>query len=242
MQGAPLLFAGCRDGLVLLYDLRAPQQAVQSLRPFHSSLAGMVVEPGATPHSIAVASPKGLLKFCDTRMPGPTSAPTPGAPPVGSTHHMGVWKTVEAHTKGTVTALAAHPNAPLLATATSMQAVKLWSPRGEQLGVVRTTASLLQRIGAVNCLTFHPLKLMLAGGAGDGVVALYNIHDGSGGGSGVAGGGGGGAPSLAMDSVGSSVGGGASPLSAASVASEVGSVGGGGGRVPPSSSMGRTSR
>lgn len=73
---------------------------------------------------------------------------------------------------------------------------------------MRTTASLLQRIGAINCLTFHPLKLLLAGGAGDGVVALYNIHDGGGAGGPTA------PPQLAMDSVGSSAAAGASPTSA----------------------------
>lgn len=116
-----------------------------------------------------------------------------------------------------------------------MQAVKLWSPRGEQLGVVRTTASLLQRIGAINCLAFHPLKLVLGGGAGDGVVALYNIHDGAGGGGsggGSGSGSGAGPPQLAMDSVGSSVGG-ASPLSTASGASEMGSGGVSGAPLPP---------
>lgn len=77
------------------------------MRPFHSSMAGMVAEAGGDPHSLVVASPKGLMKLCDARMVGAAQ--------------LGVWKTVEAHTKGHVTALTAHPHAPLLATGTSMQ-------------------------------------------------------------------------------------------------------------------------
>jgi hypothetical protein len=48
------------------------------------------------------------------------AATTGGSQPAGRLE-VGVWKTVEAHSKGQVTALAAHPNAPLLATATNNQ-------------------------------------------------------------------------------------------------------------------------
>lgn len=57
-----------------------------------------------------------------------------------------------------------------------MQVVKLWSPRGEMQGVIRATAPFLaQRVGPVNCLAFHPYRLLLASGGGDSVIALYPI-------------------------------------------------------------------
>lgn len=57
-----------------------------------------------------------------------------------------------------------------------MQVLKLWSPRGEQQGVIRATAPFLaQRVGPVNCLEFHPYRLLLASGGGDPIIALYPI-------------------------------------------------------------------
>jgi len=54
--------------------------------------------------------------------------------------------------------------------------LKLWSPRGEQQGVIRATAPFLaQRVGPVNCLEFHPYRLLLASGGGDPIIALYPI-------------------------------------------------------------------
>ena len=44
-----------------------------------------------------------------------------GTAPPARRLEVGVWKTVEAHSKGQMTALAAHPSAPLLATATNNQ-------------------------------------------------------------------------------------------------------------------------
>lgn len=55
-----------------------------------------------------------------------------------------------------------------------MQVLKLWSPRGEQQGVIRATASFLaQRVGPIHCLSFHPYRLLMASGGGDPIIALY---------------------------------------------------------------------
>lgn len=61
-----------------------------------------------------------------------------------------------------------------------MQVLKLWSPRGEQQGVIRATASFLaQRVGPVHCLSFHPYRLLMASGGGDPIIALYPISNAS---------------------------------------------------------------
>ena len=69
---------------------------------------GMVLEPGGVSNQMVTGTSQGELKFIDFRV-------------VDSSGQMGVWKTVEAHTKGAMTAMAAHPYSPLLATATATQ-------------------------------------------------------------------------------------------------------------------------
>ena len=57
----------------------------------------------------------------------------------------------------TMTALAAHPNAPLLASGSHNQFIKVMTRDGEQLSVIRYHDGFLgQRIGPVSCLAFHP--------------------------------------------------------------------------------------
>lgn len=68
----------------------------------------MVLEPGGLDNQLVTGTSTGELKFLDFRM-------------VDDSGRMGVWKKVEAHTKGGMTALAAHPYSPLLATATATQ-------------------------------------------------------------------------------------------------------------------------
>lgn len=68
----------------------------------------MVLEPGGLQNQLVTGTSSGELQFVDFRM-------------VDSNGEMGVWKTVEAHTKGAMTAMAAHPYSPLLATATATQ-------------------------------------------------------------------------------------------------------------------------
>ena len=72
---------------------------------------GMVLEPGGLSNQLVTGTSSGELKFLDFRV-------------VDSSGQMGVWKTVEAHTKGAMSAMAAHPYSPLLATATATQVQK----------------------------------------------------------------------------------------------------------------------
>ena len=69
---------------------------------------GMVLEPGGLSNQLVTGTSWGELKFIDFRM-------------VDSTGQTGVWKTVEAHSKGAMSSMAAHPYSPLLATATATQ-------------------------------------------------------------------------------------------------------------------------
>ncbi|EFN54506.1 hypothetical protein CHLNCDRAFT_135218 [Chlorella variabilis] len=186
---SPLLYAADGTGMVRIFDLRS-SELVGSVQHIRSRLAGMVAEPGRTPHHLVLGYPGAQLAFLDCRMvrwaqawgPGSDASSSGGAAAGGTAPparrlEVGVWKTVEAHSKGQMTALAAHPSAPLLATATNNQVVKVWSSSGEQVGVVRAHSSFLatHRIGPVTCLTFAPYELLLASGNADPVVAVYGL-------------------------------------------------------------------
>lgn len=83
---------------------------------------GMSLEPGGLKDQLVTAAGDGEMKLLDFRMLGENaSAPASG----GTTQaggNMGVWKTVHAsQTSKNLSALAVHPNAPLLATGTATQ-------------------------------------------------------------------------------------------------------------------------
>jgi len=82
--------------------------------------------------------------------------------------------TIEAH-RGSLTAFAIHRHAPVVASGSAKQMIKVFSLEGEQLTIIRYQPSYLgQRIGSVNCLSFHPYKSLLAAGAGDNaLVSIY---------------------------------------------------------------------
>jgi len=82
--------------------------------------------------------------------------------------------TIEAH-RGSLTAFAIHRHAPVVASGSAMQMIKVFSLEGEQLTKIRYQPSFMgQTIGSVNCLSFHPYKSLLAAGTGDNaLVSIY---------------------------------------------------------------------
>jgi len=82
--------------------------------------------------------------------------------------------TIDAH-RGSLSALAVHRHAPVIASGSEKQYIKVFSITGEQLSMVRYHNSFLgQRIGPVSCLSFHPYNILLAAGATDGIVSVYS--------------------------------------------------------------------
>lgn len=109
-------------------------------------------------HDVAEAitgSVRGSVKFWDLRT-------------------MRTYKTLEVQ-KSPLTALAVHNSAPIMATGSHAQFIKLLTLGGEQLGgIIKYHDGFLgQRIGPVSCLAFHPVRLMLAAGATDSIVSIY---------------------------------------------------------------------
>ena len=81
--------------------------------------------------------------------------------------------TIDAH-RGSLTALAVHRHAPIIASGSAKQLIKVFSLEGEQLGTIRYQHTFMaQKIGSVSCLTFHPYHVLLAAGAADACVSIY---------------------------------------------------------------------
>ncbi|KAF5471462.1 hypothetical protein F2P56_008250 [Juglans regia] len=150
--------AGFVDGSVRLYDIRKPEMLVCETRP-HSQKSERVVgigfQPGLDPAKIVSASQAGDIQFLDIR------------------NDRDAYLTIDAH-RGSLTALAVHRHAPVIASGSAKQLIKVFSLEGEQLGTIRYLHTFMgQKISSVSCLAFHPYQVLLAAGAVDGCVTVY---------------------------------------------------------------------
>jgi len=155
-EGEPLswTFAGFADGTTAIFDERVQGLGRVAVAREHSAwVVAAYLRPDAT--EVITASVRGSVKFWDLRT-------------------MRTFKTLEVH-KSPLTALAVHPCAPIMATGSHAQFIKILTLGGEQLGgIIKYHDGFLgQRIGPVSCLAFHPVKMLLAAGATDSIVSLY---------------------------------------------------------------------
>ncbi|XP_057866862.1 regulatory-associated protein of TOR 1 isoform X1 [Cryptomeria japonica] len=149
------LAAGTGDGSVRLYDIRTREMLVCAMRPHVQRVVGIDFQPGLDPAKIVSASQSGDIQFLDIRN---SSSP---------------YLSIDAH-RGSLTALAVHRHAPVIASGTAKQYIKVFNLRGDLLNIVRYHNSFLgQRIGPVSCLSFHPYNILLAAGATDAIVSIY---------------------------------------------------------------------
>lgn len=149
--------AGFTDGSVRLFDIRTPDTLVCTTRPHNrvERVVGIGFQPGLDPGKIVSASQAGDIQFLDIR------------------NHTNAYLTIDAH-RGSLTALAIHRHAPVIASGSAKQMIKVFSLEGEQLSLIRYYPTFMgQRIGPVSCLTFHPYRVLLAAGAADACVSIY---------------------------------------------------------------------
>ncbi|KAB1224581.1 Regulatory-associated protein of TOR 1 [Morella rubra] len=150
--------AGFVDASVRLYDVRTPEMLVCEMRPHMQNVervVGIGYQPGLDSAKIVSASQAGDIQFLDTR------------------NHRDAYLTINAH-RGSLTALAIHRHAPIIASGSAKQLIKVFSLEGEQLGTIRYLHTFMgQKISSVSCLTFHPYQVLLAAGAVDGCVTIY---------------------------------------------------------------------
>jgi regulator-associated protein of mTOR len=80
--------------------------------------------------------------------------------------------------KSPLTAMTIHNCAPVLATGSHKQFIKILTLGGDLLSMIRYHDGFLgQRIAPVSCLAFHPHKMLLAAGSTDQIVAIYAPTD-----------------------------------------------------------------
>ena len=153
-----LVLAGFGDGSMRLYDrrVRNAEGLPNHLCGVYSEHTSWLVHAHLSGYELTSGCVSGQIKFWDLRF------------------QQSSIRTIEAQSS-TMTALATHPNAPLLASGSHNQFIKVMTRDGEQLSVIRYHDGFLgQRIGPVSCLAFHPNQLLLAAGATDSIVAVYN--------------------------------------------------------------------
>ncbi|GJN07180.1 hypothetical protein PR202_ga24985 [Eleusine coracana subsp. coracana] len=111
--------AGFADASIRIFDVRTPDRIVYMARPHAprtEKVVGIGFQPGFDPYKIVSASQAGDIQFLDVRR---------AAEP---------YLTIEAH-RGSLTALAVHRHAPVLASGSAKQMIKVFSLEGEQLTI-----------------------------------------------------------------------------------------------------------
>uniref|UniRef100_A0A1J3E6Q8 Regulatory-associated protein of TOR 1 n=1 Tax=Noccaea caerulescens TaxID=107243 RepID=A0A1J3E6Q8_NOCCA len=154
------LAAGFTDGSVRLYDVRTPEWLVCATRPHQKAekVVGLSFQPGLDPAKIVSASQAGDIQFMDLRRTKET------------------YLKIGAH-RGSLTALGVHRHAPVIASGSGKELIKVFNLEGEQLGIIKYhTSFMAQKIGPVSCLAFHPYQVLLAAGAAGSFVSLYNTQ------------------------------------------------------------------
>jgi WD40 repeat protein len=152
-------FAGFADGSIGIFDERVNTLGgrVHLTRDHSAWIVSAHLRPDIP--EVITASVRGSVKFWDLRS-------------------MRTFKTFEVF-KSPLTALSVHNSAPIMATGSHAQFIKILTLNGDQLGnIIKYHDGFLgQRIGAVSCLAFHPWKLLLAAGATDSIVSIYSCPE-----------------------------------------------------------------
>ena len=165
--GPSILVSGHSDGSLKIFDIRCNQVASeQSAKSWtkrrrpqkyteHSSWIVNTTFTGyGGRYEVVSGSVAGNIKAWDLRMSSSL-------------------RTLEVQ-RSTMTALAVHPEIPVIATGSHAQFIKILTLDGETLKVMRYHEEMSShRIGPVSCLEFHPFKPLLAAGATDTFVSIY---------------------------------------------------------------------
>jgi len=159
------LFAtGCSDGKVLIFDKRessssGPALTHQMISNFGECHKNWVVSTkiqNVNSNQVISGCASGDIMFWDTRVTNQCV------------------KQFNAH-KGSMTALAIHNYAPVLACGSNNQFIKVFNTSGDTLSMIYYHDGFLgQRIGPISCLAFHPFRMCLAAGSTDSIISLYS--------------------------------------------------------------------
>ncbi|EFC42042.1 predicted protein [Naegleria gruberi] len=159
-----LFAAGCSDGKVLLFDKRespnsGPVLTHQLISNYEEVSKNWVVSAkiqNVNSNQVITGYSSGDIMFWDTRVTNKCT------------------RQFNAH-KGSMTALAIHNYAPVLACGSNNQFIKVFNTSGETLSMIYYHDGFLgQRIGPISCLAFHPFRMCLAAGSTDSIISLYS--------------------------------------------------------------------
>jgi WD40 repeat protein len=151
-------FAGFADGTLGVFDPRVSSNGgrVHISREHDAWIVSAYIRSDVP--EVITASVRGLVKFSDIRT-------------------MRCLKTLEVQSlRSPLTAMAVHQSAPILASGSHTQFIKILTFGGDQLGslIKYHDGFMGQRIGPVSCLAFHPSKMLLAAGATtDSIVSIW---------------------------------------------------------------------
>ncbi|CAM8961889.1 unnamed protein product [Rhodiola kirilowii] len=152
------LATGYVDGTVRLFDIRVPDSLVYVASPHTKKpekIVGLGFYPGLDPVKLVSASEAGDVQVFDMRYSKDT------------------YVTFEAH-KGSLTAFAVHRHAPIVASGSARQLIKVFSLEGDLLGSMQNSPIFMpQKAGPISCLAFHPYRMLLAAGVTDPFVSIF---------------------------------------------------------------------
>ncbi|GFP83213.1 regulatory-associated protein of tor 1 [Phtheirospermum japonicum] len=184
-QQSGYLFAAGEISSIMAWDLDK-EQLVNSIplapESSISALAASQVHGG----QFAAGFTDGYVRLYDIRTPEmlvsetkPHPQPVVSASQAGNIQFLDMrfakekYLTIDAH-RGSLTALAVHRHAPIIASGSAKQLIKIFNLEGDPLGTIRYYPTFMApKIGSVSCLTFHPYQVMLAAGAADSCVSIY---------------------------------------------------------------------
>ncbi|KAK9695623.1 Target of rapamycin complex 1 subunit kog1 [Basidiobolus ranarum] len=150
-----IIVGGFGDGTVRVYDRRMdPRDSmVMCWREHPGWVINVHMQHGGN-RELVSGSVAGDIKLWDIRHP--TSI-----------------YTIEAHTQE-LTALAVHEHAPVFASGSSNQSLKVWNAGGTNLSTIRHyTGILSQRVVPISSVAFHPHRTILAVGGEDQYISLF---------------------------------------------------------------------
>ena len=154
-------FAGFADGSIGVYDERVHSNGgrVHQARDHSSWIVSCHMRPDT--QEVVTSSVRGSVKFWDIRS-------------------WRTYKTLDVQ-KSPLTSMTVHNCAPIIATGSHAQFIKILTFGGEQLGnIIKYHDGFLgQRMGPITSLTFHPHRMMLAASAADCIVSIYSTADDS---------------------------------------------------------------
>lgn len=152
-------FAGFADGSVGVYDERVASAGGRVHFSRDHSAWIVSAHMRADAQEVITSSVRGMVKFWDIRT-------------------WRTYKTLEVQ-KSPLTSMSVHNCAPLIATGSHAQFIKILTFGGEQLGnIIKYHDGFMgQRMGPITSLTFHPHRMMLAASAADCIISIYGTAD-----------------------------------------------------------------